>query len=260
MTITTDNVLLRSLTPFDATLLAPHLTRISVAANDTVVVPGTAHAFVYFPETAIAAFAEMLTDRTLLYIGLIGPEGCIGWPALLGCPIAHDRGTIEMRDGTLLRMPAATLLELCSISPSLRARLLCFVRTYTIQMARTIAANLRGPVEQRLARWLLMLHDRIDGDEMQITHDRLAEALNVRRASITDSLHVLEGHRALRSSRGHLVIRDRPGLEQLAGECYGVAEAAYCRMIAPFGKSFSADAERPRTEPARQRGNAEQRA
>ena len=258
MTSATDNLLLQSLSPVDASLIAPHLTRVTLAAGDAVVLPGTAHAFVYFPETAVAAFAETLEDRTLLYVGLIGVEGCIGWPALLGCPLAHDRGTIEMRGGSLLRIPAATLIDVCSVSPSLRARLLSFVRTYALQMARTIAANLRDPVEQRLARWLLMLHDRIDGDEMLLTHDRLAEALNVRRASVTDSLHVLEGHHAVRSSRGHLVVRDRACLERLAGECYGVAEAAYCRMIAPFGKSESPDPERPRGEPARHRGNAQQ--
>jgi len=256
--IATENELLRSLSLADASLVAPHLTRIRLEAGDAVTLPGAPHAFIYFPETAIASFAEILDDRTLLYIGLIGAEGCIGWPALLGCPLGHDRGTIELHDGTLLRIPAATLVDLCHVSTTLQARLLSFVRTYTIQMARTIAANLRDSVEQRLARWLLMLHDRIDGDELQLTHERLAEALAVRRASVTDSLHVLEGHHAVRSSRGHLVIRDRACLERIAGECYGVAEAAYCRMIAPFGKSASPDAERPRDEPARQCGNAQQ--
>lgn len=228
----TENRLLGSLSEADADLLRPYLARVVLDSGDTL--DGLAD--VCFPETAIVSFAEHLSDGATLSVGLIGREGMIGWPVLLGCDRPPDRGTVELQGGTVLRIPAAILADLCARHPQLRDRLLAFVRTYTIQMARTVAATLVDRVEQRLARWLLMLHDRIDGDELLLTHDRLAETLHVRRASVTDSLHVLEGLRLVRCSRGHLVVRDRAGLVEQAGECYGAAEAAYRAMVAPFGK------------------------
>jgi CRP-like cAMP-binding protein len=228
----TSNALLRSLSAADADLLRPHLRRVMLEPGDAP----DASDLVYVPETAIASVAEDLTNGAILSVGLIGREGMIGWPVVLGCGGLHERGTIELQGGDALQMPADTLIELCMRSPGLRDRLLAFVRTYTIQMAQTIAANLVDRVEQRLARWLVMLHDRIDGDELFLTHDHLAETLHVRRASVTDSLHILEGQHLVRCSRGHLVVRDRAGLAEQAGECYGAAEAAYRAMIAPFGK------------------------
>lgn len=112
-----------------------------------------------------------------------------------------------------------------------------FIETFMVQMGRTLASNLRDPIERRLSRWLLMCHDRLDGDEIHITHKYIGAMLGVRRASVTDSLHVLEGEGAIRSGRGCILVRDRPRLELLAGEAYGHAEAHYRDRIAPFGKS-----------------------
>ena len=89
-------------------------------------------------------------------------------------------------------------------------------------------------MEQRTARWLLMYHDRIDGDELAITHEELGVMLGVRRASITDALHHLEGSEGIRSLRGRLQIRDRVRLVALAGDTYGRAEAEYERLIRPL--------------------------
>ncbi|HEX8258113.1 MAG TPA: helix-turn-helix domain-containing protein, partial [Allosphingosinicella sp.] len=85
-----------------------------------------------------------------------------------------------------------------------------------------------------LCRWTLMAHDRIEGDEIKVTHDEIAVMLGVRRASVTDALHILEGEGLIRSRRGRVTIRNRDGLRRLAGETYGYAEAEYSRLIAPF--------------------------
>ena len=103
-------------------------------------------------------------------------------------------------------------------------------------MARAITSSLQHPVEQRVARWLLMRHDRVGGDILAVHHDDIAGSMNVRRASVTDRLHLIEGERLIRCSRGRIAIRDRCGLEALAGEAYGAAEAQYRLLIAPFGK------------------------
>jgi CRP-like cAMP-binding protein len=99
-----------------------------------------------------------------------------------------------------------------------------------VQIAATALADGRYNVNERLARWLLMCHDRL-GDELALTHDFLALMLGVRRPSVTDALHVLEGERLIKADRARIQVRDRLGLEQFAGEAYGVPEAEYRRLF-----------------------------
>jgi len=82
-----------------------------------------------------------------------------------------------------------------------------------------------------------MCHDRLDGDEIDLNHEHIGRMLGVRRATITDTVHVLQGTGAIRNTRGHFVVRDRPSLERLAGDSYGFAEKRYCAFVAPFGKT-----------------------
>jgi hypothetical protein len=92
-------------------------------------------------------------------------------------------------------------------------------------------ANARFAVTQRLARWILMSHDRLDGDDMPLTHDLLALMLGVRRGGVTTSLHVLEGEHMIKSTRGNVWVIDRSKLEAMAGDSYGSPEAEYERVI-----------------------------
>jgi CRP-like cAMP-binding protein len=105
------------------------------------------------------------------------------------------------------------------------------VHVFSVQVAHTALANGRAKIEERLARWLLMVHDRIDGDEVNLTHDFIALMLGVRRPGVTDALHALEGKGLIRSTRGVLRIVDREGLEVIANAIYGVPEAEYRRLI-----------------------------
>ncbi len=98
-------------------------------------------------------------------------------------------------------------------------------------------ANLSDRLDVRLARWLLMCHDRVDGDMIHITHDYMAVMLGTHRSAVTSALHVLEGERMIQTERGSVRIVDRPRLETAAQDTYGLAEAEYRRLVAPFGKS-----------------------
>jgi CRP-like cAMP-binding protein len=192
---------------------------------------------VCFPETLVASFAEVLPDRTRVEIGMIGREGIIGWPVLLGTAHSPHSGIVQLAGGEALSLPAGKLVELCSTHAALHTALLRFVQSFTVQMGRTIVANLRDTIDRRLARWIVMLHDRIDGDTLAITHQCLADALGVRRASVTDGLHIMEGNGVLRCTRALVVVRDRAKLVALAGPSYGAAEASYSTLIAPFGRA-----------------------
>jgi CRP-like cAMP-binding protein len=98
-------------------------------------------------------------------------------------------------------------------------------------------SNLNDALEKRLARWLLMNHDRLEGDRIKLTHDQLGVMLGVRRATVTDTLHILEGEGMIRCNRGVIEVCDRKRLLDFAGESYGAAETEYARFIAPFAKS-----------------------
>jgi hypothetical protein len=108
------------------------------------------------------------------------------------------------------------------ISSSLRPRLLHYLDVFLMQSAQTALANAKGTVEQRLARWLLMAHDRLPGDDLRLTHEFVALMLGVRRAGVTVALHQLEASGAISTSRGAIAIIDRIALERDAGGFYGI--------------------------------------
>lgn len=216
--------------------VAPHLTPVPLEIGDVVAAPGETIEAAYFPEAGIVSFADMLNDGSRIGIGHLGHEGFTGWPILLGCPQSSHYGNVTVDVGTALVIESGPLIEACRASPTLNALLLRFVQAFLIQLGRTVVSNLTQPVEPRLARWILMGHDRIDGDEIKVTHNEICVMLGVRRASVTDALHLLEGEGMIRARRGHVIVRDRARLRQVAGESYGFAEAEYSRLIAPFGK------------------------
>jgi hypothetical protein len=119
-----------------------------------------------------------------------------------------------------------------SDSPELRNVLLRYSQAFMIQTAHTALANGRAKLEERLARWLLMAHDRVNGDEVPLVHEFLALMLGVRRAGVTVALHMLEGQALIRASRGKIVVLDRQGLEEAANGLYGVPEREYERLMA----------------------------
>jgi hypothetical protein len=121
-------------------------------------------------------------------------------------------------------------------SRSLRSLLLAFAHVTAIQTAACAVGNAHHQLEARLARWLLMCHDRIAGDEFNITHEFMAMMIAAQRSGVTVSLHVLEGVGAIRSRRGRIVIVNRAMLEELAGDAYGEPEGEYRRLIGPFGR------------------------
>ncbi|AQR74408.1 hypothetical protein BXU08_12770 [Sphingomonas sp. LM7] len=229
------NLLIRLLAPADARLLQPHLQRVRFSPGEVVVSPDAPLARLIFPETLMVGFCD--GGRSFAQIGVVGREGIVGWPLLLGSISSPLLGIAQMEGGSGLAIGAERLREACHISASLSSALLRFVHNFMTQMACTIVSNASDPIERRVARWLLMLHDRAGEDTLALTHNHVGNALNVRRASVTDCMHVLEGEGLVRCQRGRIVIRDRARLEELAGDAYGGVEAHYRRDIGPFGRN-----------------------
>ena len=228
------NLLLRALDPADFALLAPHLRRESLSVGSTLADAGTSIKSICFLEGGVGGFLDVLADGRQLAVGLVGREGFIGWPLLMGDERWPYQVTVRGVPSTALCIDAGDFAGAVARSASLQKLLLRFASTFVAQMGRTIVSNLIHPIERRAARWILLYHDRLAGDEIALTHEELSAMLGVRRASITDALHLLEGERAIRGLRGRVVVRDRAVLEGIAGEAYGFAEAEYKRLIAPL--------------------------
>ena len=233
------NILLRQLSAADQALLEPHVREVSIECGASVIRTGDPLDALYFPDLALVALEEDVGDGRRLEVGVVGLEGLLGWPLLLGTDSTTHTATVCMTPGRLLRLGVDAVRAACAESTTLAAALLRYVGTVLMQMASSVAATLQHALEQRLARFLLMRHDRIGGDLLRLQHREIADSLNARRASITDRLHILEGERLIRCNRGRVLIRDREALECFAGQAYGSAEARYRALIAPFGKSVA---------------------
>lgn len=171
----------------------------------------------------------------MVEVGLFGHEGMSGTPVILG---AGNRRTAPSSRSTGRRRWSSSeaLLQACGRSATLFGHLLRYSQTLAVQAALTAASNAHYDLPERLARWLLMCHDRVEGDRIALTHEFIANMLAVRRSGVTVTLHTLEGTGAIRSSRGLVTVTDRARLEEIAGDAYGEAEAEYRRLIGPFGK------------------------
>ncbi|WP_413708537.1 Crp/Fnr family transcriptional regulator [Rhizobium sp. Rhizsp82] len=156
-------------------------------------------------------------------IGLVGPEGFIG-VSLLDGPVHAATKVVVQVPGEGRRVDAADFLHMLRRFPTLEASCRDYCRNAFLQAAGTALANARGHIEHRVARWLLMLDDRLGQRHIDITHECLAAMLGVRRPGVTGALHVLEGTGVIRSTRGHVQILDREGLEAAARGFYGSME------------------------------------
>lgn len=228
-----ENRLLAALSPSDRAVLEPSLERVTLAVGDTLLHVGQPIEYVYFLEGGIAAVLEVIDGERQHAVGLLGADGYVGWPVLLGDDRSPHDVVLRAEPGTALRISAAKLLEATKRSDTLRAALLRFIQVFLIQMGRTVVSALSHPVERRLARWILLYHDRVSGDEIVMTHEEFRLMLAVRRSSITDALHRLEETLAIKSVRGRVIVRDRDKLLEMAAMTYGPPEEAYRRLVTP---------------------------
>ena len=225
--------LLNALSPEDFLLLEPRLSWCELERGATLVEPDEPIIDAWFPSAGLSSIIAVSGESQGIEVGIIGREGLIGVPLVLDCDRTPHRIFMQVA-GAGFRIASADLDAAMNASASLRNRLLRFVQVFHIQTTYTALSNTLYTVEERLARWLLMSHDRQDGDEIPLTHDFLALMLGVRRPSVTIALHSLEGLGFIRATRGLVTIRKRSDLQDFAGSAYGTPEAEYERLIGPF--------------------------
>ncbi|HSM97246.1 MAG TPA: Crp/Fnr family transcriptional regulator [Rhizomicrobium sp.] len=224
------NRLLAALSPADQNLLEPQLQPVQLEKRRTIEAPNKTVDYVYFPETVIASVVALCGREDRIEVGLIGCEGVSGLTVLMG-DLRSPNSTYIQVEGEALRIEADALRTILLKSNSLRELLLRFGHVFTTQIAQTAVANGRAKLEQRLARWILMAHDRTVADDVAITHEFLAVMLGVRRASVTVALDRFEKKGFIIARRGRITVADRKAIEKLAGHFYGVPEAEFKRLI-----------------------------
>jgi CRP-like cAMP-binding protein len=224
------NQLLAALPAEDFAAIQSHLEPVELELRRVLIEPNQPIEHVYFPEVGYTSIVTN-THGSKIEIGIVGREGMVGVPVALGVRTTPFEFFVQHAGGGL-RMPTHLLEEVIDERPSLHRRLLRYAQAMTVQTSGTAFANAEHTVETRLARWLLMCHDRLDGDDISITHEFLSMMLGVRRAGVTTATHILEGNGLIRAKRGVVTILNREKLEELADNAYGLPEAEYARLMA----------------------------
>ncbi|HJQ33128.1 MAG TPA: Crp/Fnr family transcriptional regulator [Pyrinomonadaceae bacterium] len=205
--------------------LLPHLESVQLPLGASLYNSGESIEHVYFPEDALVSLVTHMRDGATVEVGLIGRDGMVGIPVLLGDDIAFEAAVVQIA-GSALRMPSAAFKEVIKASRSpLLTRLLLYTRVLMKQVAQTAACNSRHTAEKRLARWLLMCHDRAESGELALTQEFISDMLGVRRAGVSSASNVLQQEGFIRYSRGRITILKREGLEAYACECYAAVKA-----------------------------------
>lgn len=223
------NRLLRSLSEADFTLLQPHLRPVSLVLLQPLEVANEVPAELFFPEGSVASVVATLRSEKSFEVGLIGWEGMTGTSVLSGAPSPFDCYT--QFEGTALVMPTHALPSALHASETLRAALTLYAHMLSVQTSYTALAAARAPLAERLARWIMMIDDRVDGASFNVTHELLSVMLGVRRPGVTTSLHELEGEHLIKSTRGRVEVLNRTGLLARAGNAYGKTERSYEELI-----------------------------
>ncbi|NMG73971.1 helix-turn-helix domain-containing protein [Aromatoleum diolicum] len=204
---------------------------VTLAFGEVLAEPGEPIRHVYFPtESFISLTTKPIDDCASLEVGLVGDEGMVGSPLVLGVNVSLLHAVVQGA-GSALRMDAALFCRELEKSRALRCVLKRYLHVVMGQLAQNAACTRFHVVEERLARWLLMTQDRAHSNQFHATHEFLAYMLGVRRVGVTKAATALQHRNLISYSRGNVTIVDRSGLEAAACGCYATDNATYAKMM-----------------------------
>ncbi|MDB5569241.1 MAG: cyclic nucleotide-binding protein [Hyphomicrobiales bacterium] len=221
------NHLIRLLSAPDFDKLRGNLEPVALKTRQVLVRAGAAVTHVYFPEAGQISVLAKAGPNEAIEVAMIGREGMTHVPSVGRSPMQ----AVVQAPGTGFGIAASAFNLVVSESLTLTTLLLKYQRCFATQLAFSALSHGSFNVEERLARWLLMAHDRIEDDKIQVVHEFMAWMLAVRRAGVTDALHRLREAGAIETGRGSIVIKSRTLLLEKAGESYGRPEAEYAQAF-----------------------------
>ncbi len=221
------NRVLAALPKAEINRLKPHLSLVAMEQEETLLDGKAGHA--YFVEQGIASVVVTVNNGNTVEVGIIGIDGVVGVPILLGTGTAPGRTFVQIA-GSAYRIKAEVLKDEFDRPGELRNHLQRYMQAFMVQTAQTAACNRLHNIEERLARWLLSCRDRTDSDQLRLTHDFLGQMLGAPRTTVTLAAGLLHRAGLINYSRGIVTIQDRARLEETACECYRVVRDEFKRL------------------------------
>ncbi|HZR01617.1 MAG TPA: Crp/Fnr family transcriptional regulator [Burkholderiales bacterium] len=225
-----DNQLLTALPEDDRQRLLPQLEWIEMPLGQVLYESGRSLSHVYFPTTSIVSLLYVMENGASAEIAVVGNEGVVGISLFMGGESTPSRAVIQSA-GEGFRLKARAIKEEFNRAGSAMHVLLRYTQALITQMAQTAACNRHHSVDQQLCRWLLLSLDRLQGEELVMTQELIANMLGVRREGVTEAAGKLQKLGLIRYARGRIVVLDRKGLEKRSCECYAVVKKEYDRLL-----------------------------
>ncbi|MBY5461585.1 Crp/Fnr family transcriptional regulator [Rhizobium leguminosarum] len=224
------NLLLKALPTNAFDLLTADAETVHLPTRHVLVESDQPNEHVCFIEEGLASMVATSAEDEAVEVGHVGYEGMVGAHVVLKTDTTPNRTFLQVAGSGLL-VAVETLKRVSAEFPAVNDLLLNYVHCCEIQLSQSALANGRYNMHERLARWLLMCHDRLVGNDLPLTHEFLSLMLGVRRSGVTNELHIIEGIKAIRATRGNVRIIDRAKLEEIAAGSYGIPEREYERLI-----------------------------
>lgn len=217
------NLILLALPPQESRLLIPSLEFVRLKLHQLMHEAGEVIRSAYFMNDGMASVLTVQPDGRSVEVGLIGKEGFVGLPIVFGFKTSPLR-VVTQADGTAYRVDVPTLKKVLSSCPVLEKLLQRFSMILAMQSTQIAACNRLHEVEERLARWLVMSHDRIGGETMPLTQEFLAQMLGTRRASVSVAAAILQKAGMITYTRGNVTILNQRKLQEAACDCYEIIQ------------------------------------
>lgn len=221
----TKNLFLAALSEQTYNRLKPHLEKVEMPLGKLVFEPFQPISHVYFPESCVISIVTMLENGSCVETGIIGCEGISGFEAILSSNSQAKEATSQMT-GDSLRMKVEAFRAEFERGGDLQNFTLRYIHAFIAQISQNAACLLLHQIENRLARWLSMMRDRADGDEIYLTQEFIAIMLGVQRPSVSKAAAALQDRKLITYHRGHITVLDRPALKKVACECYETIKKA----------------------------------
>lgn len=224
------NRLLAALPKKEYQNLLPEFEQVNLVFGDILFDPGERIRHVYFPNDSIISLLSAVEEHSMLEVGIVGNEGMAGLTVFMGVNRSRNRGLVQGA-GTAMRMKSATLRGAINNGGALHNLLHRYTHSLMTQVSQSAACNRFHQVNARLARWLLMTHDRVQGNEFRLTQEFISHMLGVRREGVTIAASALQKQKFISYSRGQIRMLDRAGLEAVACKCYRVVKEEYDKFL-----------------------------
>jgi CRP-like cAMP-binding protein len=208
----------------------PQLEPVTMPLGHVLYESGRTLSHVYFPTTAIVSLLYVMENGASAEIAVVGHEGIVGISLFMGGESTTSRAVVQSA-GQGLRLKAHLIKQEFERAGPAMHLLLRYTQALITQMAQTAVCNRHHSLDQQLCRWLLLSLDRLQGSELVMTQELIANMLGVRREGVTEGALKLQKLGLIRYSRGHITVLDRPGLEQRTCECYAVVKKEYDRLL-----------------------------